>query len=130
MGQNSFQMKGWALTVVTALLALFAASIGENCNGNSWFVLIGIPPTLIFWCFDSYYLQQERKFRGVYNDVAGLTDESKRIDIKTFEMPLQKYSKGDYSFFNVAWSRTVWPLYLPIIVALATLGFLIKCQML
>jgi len=125
MGQNSFQMKGWALTVVAALSALFAASIAEGSNGNYWFVFVAIPPTIIFWFLDSYYLQQERKFRGVYKDVVGLTNN---VNVRGFEMPLDKYTKGNYSFFNVVWSRTIWPIYVPIILALTIFGFaLVRC---
>lgn len=128
MGQNSFQMKGWAMTVVTALIALYVASISNGDSGNSWFLIIGAFPTLIFWYLDSYYLQQERKFRGVYNDVALLSSKEKRIEVKPFEMPLQKYTKGDYRLCRVAFSRTVWPLYLPVTTILVVLGIVMKCS--
>ena len=63
MNQCSFQMKGWMITVVTALLALFAASINEETGiGNTAFIFVAIVPTMIFWILDAYYLQQERKF--------------------------------------------------------------------
>ena len=67
MNQNSFQIKGWMITIVSALLALYASS------GKQIYILVAIVPTVIFWFLDTYYLQQERKFRGVYNDVAGLS---------------------------------------------------------
>lgn len=124
MGQNSFRVKGWSITIVAALLALYAASMGGNSAGNTWFIFVAILPTIIFWFLDSYYLQQERKFRGIYDDVANLTD---KIDVKPFEMPLHKYIKGKYSFLKVAFSRTIFPLYLPIIVGLAIFGFILKC---
>ena len=127
MGQNSFQMKGWALTLVTALLALFAASVGDNGTGNTLFICIGILPTIIFWFLDAYYLQQERKFRGIYEDVVGLTDASKRINVEPFEMPLEKYKKGKYCICRTAFSETVWPLYLPIIAVLVILGLVLSC---
>lgn len=37
MNQCSFQMKGWAITVVSALIALYASSITEANSGN-WFL--------------------------------------------------------------------------------------------
>lgn len=61
---NSFQIKGIAITIVAALLAVYAS------NGKVDFILIPILPSVIFWYLDAYYLQQERKFRGLYNDVA------------------------------------------------------------
>ena len=112
MNQNSFQIKGWMLTIVSALLALFASS------NNGIYISIGIIPVTIFWFLDAFYLQQERKFRGVYNDVAGITDERDRKEIKDFEMPIQKYQCGKYCYFNVLFSITELPLYGMIIVGL------------
>ena len=63
MNSNSFQIKGWMITIVAALLALYASS------SNVAYIFVGIVPTILFWLLDSYYLQQERKFRGVYDDV-------------------------------------------------------------
>ena len=91
MGRNSFNIKGWTVTITAALLALFAASIGENSSGNAWFLFAGVAPASLFWFLDAYYLQQERKFRGIYNDVAELTSKESRISVKPFEMPLGKY---------------------------------------
>lgn len=127
MGQNSFQMKGWALTLVTALLALFAASAGDSGVGNNLFIFIGILPATIFWFLDAYYLQQERKFRGIYEDVVGLTEANKRINVQPFEMPLDKYKKGKYCICRTAFSKTVWPLYIPIILILVILGCVLSC---
>ena len=60
MNQCSFQMKGWMLTIVSALLALYAGSINaETGNGINMFIYIAIVPTLIFWFLDSFYLQQK-----------------------------------------------------------------------
>jgi len=126
MNQNSFQMKGWASAILSALLAIFAASIDDNGYGNVGFIFVAIVPNIIFWLLDSYYLQQEQKFRGIYNDVAHLTEESKRIDVKEFEMPLDKYVGCKYCFFSVMWSKTEWPLYLIVIIGLIIAGFVLK----
>ena len=63
MNSNSFAIKGWAITIISALLALYASSSNET------YVLVAIVPTILFWFLDAYYLQQERKFRGIYNDI-------------------------------------------------------------
>ena len=68
MNTNSFQIKEWAVTITSALLAIFAA------KSNPYFIATAILPVCIFWFLDSYYLTQERKFRGLYNDVAGISD--------------------------------------------------------
>jgi hypothetical protein len=112
MNANSFQLKGWTVTLVSALLALSASA------KNQYFVLVAILPTLIFWALDAYYLQQERKFRGVYNDVTGLTKQNK---IELFAMPIQLYKGDSYSYWNVFGSKTIAALYLPLILILVVI---------
>lgn len=126
MNQCSFQMKGWMVTIVSALLAVYAAGMTEGQKGNAAYLFVAIIPTVIFWLLDSYYLQQERKFRGVYNDVAEIAPEKSRIAIKPFEMPLGKYTGGKYCFCAVLFSRTEWPLYVPIIVCLFIAGMALR----
>ena len=115
MNTNSFQIKGMAVAIVSALLAIFAST------NNSIFFLCGIVPCVLFWFLDSYYLQQERKFRGIYNDVAGLKNV---IIVKPYEMPIHKYTRQinkQYSFWNVFKSKTILWLYLPMIALLVLL---------
>ncbi|MFR5617412.1 MAG: hypothetical protein ACLTJ5_00520 [Clostridium sp.] len=112
MNQNSFQIKGWMITLVSALLALYASS------ERVVYILIAIVPAVVFWLLDAYYLQQERRFRGVYNDVAGLSPDDSRINVREFEMPIQKYQCGKYCYFNVLFSKTIFPLYGIVIVGL------------
>jgi len=113
MNTNSFQIKGWTVTIVSAILAIYAST--KNC----YFVLSGIFPTLIFWFLDTYYLTQERKFRGLYNDVAEVSENPKQI--KPFAMRPDLYTKGKYSYWYVFWSTTIWKLYLTIIIILCGL---------
>ena len=112
MNQNSFQIKGWMITLVSALLALYASS------ERVVYILIAIVPAVVFWFLDAYYLQQERRFRGVYNDVAGLSPDDSRINVREFEMPIQKYQCGKYCYFNVLFSKTIFPLYGIVLVGL------------
>lgn len=73
MAQNSFTLKGWAVTLLAALFALAAK------DSNLSFFLIAYIPICVFWILDSYYLQLERKYRLKYNEVK-LLDENSKID--------------------------------------------------
>lgn len=53
MNTNSFQLKGWTVTIVAALLAIFAST------KNELFILVSLFPVCVFWTLDSYYLMQE-----------------------------------------------------------------------
>jgi len=118
MNVNSFLLKGWCVTIVAAVFALYAS------NQNICVIIIGVLPTIIFWFLDAYYLTQERKFRGLYNDVAGVSDNPRQL--KEFEMRPDLYTKGKYSYFNVLFSKTIWLLYIPLNLILIGLYFYLK----
>ena len=115
MNQNSFTIKGWMVTLVAALLALYASS------SNKLYIAISIVPVIVFWFLDTCYLQIERKFRGLYDDVAGING---KVEVKDFSMHLTKYKGGKYAFIRCLFSRTIWPLYIIVLAGLVT-GFII-----
>lgn len=100
MNRNSFQLKGWCIAIVSAFLALYANS------SNYLYVCVAIFPVFLFWFLDAYYLQQERKFRGVYNDVISGAGK-----VQPFQMPINLYEGGKYGFWNVWRSRTLAMFY-------------------
>ena len=115
MNANSFQIKGWTVTIVSAMLAIFVSS------NNHHFILAGLFPITIFCFLDTYYLCQERKFRGLYNDVAGISESPK--DIKPFEMRTDLYIGGKYSYWCVFCSVTILKMYLSLAVLLVALFY-------
>lgn len=108
MGNNSFGVKRMLITIVSALMAIYAET------KNDTLLLIGIFPTILFWGLDAYYLQQERKFRGIYNIL--INDTSSEISL--FEMPLNKFIEGEYGYWKVLFSKTILIMYLGIILLL------------
>lgn len=119
MNTNSFQLKGWSITLVSALLALFAST--KNMN----FILVAIFPALVFWFLDAYYLMQERKFRGLYSDIAGLSNTPK--ETRPYAMRPDLYCGGKYSFGSSFISPTISGLYLSVIIGLIALYFYLQC---
>lgn len=115
MNKNSFQLKGWNITILSAFLALYASS------HNTIYILVALLPIIIFWSLDSYYLQQERKFRGLYNDIVNNTS-----DIKLFEMSVNKYTNGKYSFFSCLTSKTILTFYGSIFILLIVINILLN----
>lgn len=115
LNTNSFQIKGLSVTLVTGLLAVYATT------PKALFLFIGILPTFFFWFLDSYYLQQERKFRGIYNDVTGISSINK---VTVYQMPVEIYETEHFTFQNAFSSKTVAWLY-GSIIGLMTVGGLI-----
>lgn len=115
MNSNSFQIKGWCITIISALCAIYAT------NQNVAFIGIALLPTILFWCMDAYYLQQERKFRDLYNDVS-----KGNTEIPLFSMSINRYVGETYSFWSSFKSRMISGLYgtlaLLIILSVAVLS--------
>jgi hypothetical protein len=71
MGANSFALKGWSVTLVSAILAL--------SNKEPRVVMLAFIPVLIFWGLDAYYLALERGFsKLVTSFVNGSADAQDR----------------------------------------------------
>ena len=98
MSSNSFKIKGWYITVITAIITL---AVETN---NYLYLLVGYIPIILFWGLDSYYLQQERRFTEVYKIVSSESEEEIDFD-------MNKETRGQY-ILKVAFSKTIWPLYL------------------
>ena len=113
MNTNSFQIKGWVVTLVSALLAIFAST------KNDYFVVAAIFPAVVLWFLDAFYLMQECKFRGLYDDVAGISEQPRPI--KPFAMRPDLYTGEKYSYWSSYTSATIVKLYLSISIGLVGL---------
>jgi hypothetical protein len=101
MGNNSFLIKGWLITIVSALYALSA----KDANNNYLIITYLAIPT--FWLLNGYYLSQERKYRALY-DIVRLKNEN-QID---FNMDTTTYNNGKNTILSALFSISIFPLYL------------------
>ena len=115
MNTNSFQIKTMCVTLVSASLG-FAFTLK-----NMLLMLVHFMPIIIFWALDTYYLWQERKFRGVYEAVAGL---DKIHNIAPFSMPIHKFTGEKYSYMQVLISPTLSVFYAGMLFLLGTIVFI------
>jgi hypothetical protein len=100
MNSNSFLIKGWTITLVSALFALAA----KDANIN--YVLVSYVAIPVFWILDGYYISQERQYRDLYNDV-----RTKKEDIIDFSMDTRKYNSGNSNWISGIFSKTILPFY-------------------
>ena len=77
MSVNSFLLKGWSVVLVSALFA-WAAGRDERI-----FVCFACLPAIAFWMLDSYYVQQERLFRKLYDRVRFLEESAVNFSMNT-----------------------------------------------
>lgn len=96
MAGNSFLLKGWSLTLISAIFALTVK------DSNQFFLYLAYFPCIAFWSLDGYFLWQERMYRKLYQDVAKKSAES--ID---FDMNAAKFKDEVDSWFSVCFSTTL-----------------------
>lgn len=112
MNANSFQIKGWTITIVSALLAIYASS------SNVAYIFVAIAPTLLFWFLDAYYLQQETKYRKLYESAI-----AENTVISPFNMNASGFK---VCYCGIFLSKTIVWVYGVICVALLSGGLVLK----
>ena len=111
MNVNSFQVKTWTVSIIVALVALAVNS------KNYMYILISVVPTILFWTLDSYYLQQERKFRGLYKDVV-------LGNVPLYLMQINRYREGIYQFSSALFSNSIIKFYGAILASILLATFI------
>lgn len=118
MANNSFMLKGWAVTLVAGIFAL------ASNDANKIFFLIAYVPIITFWGLDAYYLRQERLYRKLYDDVRKKKEED--IDF-SMNAALSKFMTDKTTYSNTLLSVTELWFYLPLalLTAAVTIGALL-----
>lgn len=111
MNADSFQVKTWTVSIIVALAALAVNS------KNYMYILISVVPTILFWTLDSYYLQQERKFRGLYKDVV-------LGNVPLYLMQINRYREGIYQFSSALFSNSIIKFYGAILASILLATFI------
>lgn len=100
MNSNSFLIKGWSITLVSALFALAAK------DTNVRYVLIAYVVLPAFWVLDGFFIATERRYRDLYSEVRSRTEEE--ID---FAMDASRFRKGSRTWLAGVFSKTLIPFY-------------------
>ncbi len=90
LSNNSFLMKGWAITLVAGTFVLSAK------DANKSYIALAYFPSIMFWALDAYFVSQERLFRSLY-DRARLQELDKidfSMDVASFKNWQNSWSSG------------------------------------
>ncbi len=96
MASNSFLLKGWSVTLISALFALAAK------DTNQLFIYLAYFPCVAFWSLDGYFLWQEKMYRKLYDEVAQKSED--KID---FNLNAVLYKDDVDSWLEVCFSTTL-----------------------
>ena len=106
---QSFAIKGFSFT--------FVGLIGNilKDTSNIFLFIISVISVFVFWYLDTYYLRMERIYRVVENEYT----QEKGLTYKNYNLT--------ESYVSVAFSRTVWPIYLVQVVFVIVLSLTTMC---
>ena len=111
MASNSFVLKGWSLTITVALLAIAAKETALAV------ALAALGPIAAFAGLDAFYLQQERRYRKLYERI---------VDGSAAPNQMNAAAENGESGLDALLSGTVLAFHLPILLAtLATVAYLV-----
>lgn len=113
MNTNSFMIKGWMITLVSAIFALAAK------DANPRYVAITYICILAFWLLDAFYLSQERQYRALYDAVR----MSQNTD---FSMDASGYNVGRNTWLRAFFSPTLLVTYLSMVIVALLVMFYIQ----
>lgn len=119
MGNNSFQLKGWAVTLVALVGALAAQGSDKR------FFLLAFIPLLAFWFLDSFYLQMERKYKVLYKRISKKNENEIDFNMDTRSVTYSEDEAKRICFCSCLFSKTEWPFYLIIAGAVGILALIL-----
>lgn len=100
LSNHSFLIKGWSVSLLTALYAL------ATYQSNDSYIIITYYPLVIFWLLDSYYLHLERVFRDLY-------EKAINNELNDYVIDKQDSEKNSFKeYLKCLFSISIWPLYL------------------
>ena len=118
MGRNSLSCKQFALTLFSALSAVFFSTPKiHNISLNKGITLI-FGGTIcivlfVFWWLDSWYLRMERKFRRLYDKVR--LEEG--YPSSPYDMSITGFEDRE-CFLRAMFSYSTLPVYAPLLIML------------
>lgn len=113
MGQNSFLVKGWCITLVSALYALAAKDSARD------YVLVTYIAIPSFWILDGFFIAAERRYRELYKRVARKSESE--VD---FDLDASPFAAVHTWFFGV-FSKTLIVFYPVMLLVALVVMFLI-----
>ncbi len=120
MANNSFRLKGWAVTIVAGIFVL------ANRSTDIQYFFVTFIPIIFFWVLDSYYLQQERLYRDLYDKVRFTNEEDIDFSLKA---SVKEFGATDKKtrLKNCLFSKTEVIFYLPLAAVCVVIIIITLC---
>lgn len=123
MANNSFLVKGWLITLIAVVLALLPETFNIKI-----LCIIGLVVCGCFWYLDGFFLKMEKLYRWKYEWVIcnRLTNDAFCYDLNPYNAEMWTQSidgkcKKEPTVIRIMFTKTLFPLYLPIYAAVLLL---------
>ncbi|MBU2699278.1 hypothetical protein Ga0466249_000357 [Sporomusaceae bacterium BoRhaA] len=117
MANNSFLVKGWLITLIAVVLALLPKTFNIKI-----LCIVGLVACGCFWYLDGFFLKMEKLYRWKYEWVIcnRLKNDSFCYDLNPYNTEMWIHNsngncKVEPSVVKIMFTKTLFPLYLPII---------------
>ncbi|GAB4429862.1 MAG: hypothetical protein OHK0039_48530 [Bacteroidia bacterium] len=119
MAANSFQVKAWLAGIIT----LLAAFEREKLFTDLRLMLVLLIPICVFRYLDAFFLQTERKYRSLYNEVIARRRTGDLGDL--YDLNPHRFNAQTPSIARIMRSKTLWPFYLiPVLLLLVAVVYM------
>lgn len=112
MAQNSFLIKGWAISIVAVVMAL-----ADKANNPALLSSILLIPLASFWYLDAFFLRTERMYRQMYTWV--LERRRHGEDDMLYDLNPNRFKDKVDSRLKIMWSETLrWFYGVPVLIVI------------
>ncbi len=113
LSKNSFLLKGWSVTLFSALLAF------STHNNNVNLVYFACLPITLLWGLDAFFLRQEKLFRKLYDLVRELPEDKIDFSMDTDQIMGNNRPKR----WKIFLSKTLIPFHGPLLLTIIIMIF-------
>lgn len=114
LSNNGFLIKGWCITLMVGLFALYAE------NSETKYAFICLYPTILFWIIDSYYLSLEKTYRSLYDIIRIKKEETIDFNLSIEIKEIKKFNWYQVMFTEL---NTIFYFFIILIIILTILFF-------
>lgn len=119
MATHSFALKGWAVTLSTALFAAILA-LTSRAPARADFRIVYLP-IASFWLLDAYYLSRERLYRRLYDHIRQKPD-----DETDFTMDTRAAGRVRFVWLRSVVSIPTLLFYVSLILAISIIAYYVR----
>lgn len=108
MANNAFLIKGWSISLTTAMLAVAGGT------KNEIFCIISFIPVMLFWWLDAFFYYQEKKYRDIYDYAKSTSMEKENLFSLDPNLLINKQDETENKLLNrwqVMRENAVYPIY-------------------